>query len=94
MTNIGWLFLAGLIGFAGNEVVALYRIRVGRRIGSAALEADGYHARTDGFTSLAVSLGVIGAWLGFERADPIVGLAISIAIFAVLRGQPARSSTG
>ena len=50
------------------------------------MEADGYHARTDGFTSLAVSLGAVGAWLGFERADPIVGLAISIAIFAVLRG--------
>jgi cation diffusion facilitator family transporter len=85
ITNIGWLFLAGVIGFAGNELVALYRIRVGRRIGSAALEADGYHARTDGFTSLAVSLGAVGAWVGFERADPIVGLAISIAIFAVLR---------
>jgi cation diffusion facilitator family transporter len=49
------------------------------------LEADGYHARTDGFTSQAVSLGAVGAWLGFERADPIVGLAISVAIFAVLR---------
>jgi len=86
LTNIGWLFAAGLIGFAGNELVALYRIRIGRQIGSAALEADGYHARTDGFTSIAVSLGAVGAWLGFERADPIVGLAISIAIFAVLRG--------
>jgi cation diffusion facilitator family transporter len=85
ITNVGWLFLAGLIGFAGNELVALYRIRVGRRIGSAALEADGYHARTDGFTSLAVALGAVGAWLGFERADPFVALVISIAIFAVLR---------
>ena len=50
------------------------------------MEADGYHARTDGFTSIAVSLGAVGTWLGFERADPIVGLAISVAIFAVLRG--------
>ena len=85
LTNLGWLFAAGLVGFAGNELVALYRIRVGRRIGSAALEADGYHARTDGFTSLAVSLGAIGSWLGFDRADPIVGLLITIAIFALLR---------
>jgi cation diffusion facilitator family transporter len=84
-TNIPWLFAAGLVGFFGNELVALYRIRVGRRIGSAALEADGYHARSDGFTSLAVSLGAAGAWLGFERADPIVGLAISVAILVVLR---------
>ena len=55
-------------------------------IGSAALVADGYHARTDGFTSLAVVVGAVGVWAGFERADPIVGLVISIAIFAVLRG--------
>jgi len=86
LTNIGWLFAAGVIGFAGNEVVALYRIRVGTDIGSAALVADGHHARTDGFTSLAVALGAIGVWLGFDRADPLVGLAISVAIFAVLRG--------
>ncbi len=85
LTNIGWLFAAGLIGFVGNEIVAVYRVRVGRRIGSAALEADGDHARTDGFTSLAVALGAVGSWLGFERADPIVGLLISIAILAVLR---------
>jgi cation diffusion facilitator family transporter len=86
LNNIGWLFAAGLIGFAGNELVAGYRLRVGRQIGSAALEADGHHARTDGFTSLAVVLGAVGVWLGFERADPIVGLTISVAIFAVLRG--------
>ena len=86
LDNVGWLFAAGLIGFVGNELVALYRIRVGRRIASAALEADGYHARTDGFTSLAVALGALGAWLGFERTDPIVGLIISVAILAVLRG--------
>ena len=85
LENLGWLFAAGIIGFAGNELVALYRIRVGNQIGSAALVADGYHARTDGFTSLAVALGATGVWLGFERADPIVGLGISIAIFTVLR---------
>jgi len=58
---------------AGNELVAIYRIRVGRRIGSAALIADGVHARTDGFTSLAVVAGVAGVWLGFPVADPLVG---------------------
>jgi cation diffusion facilitator family transporter len=77
---------AGLIGFAGNELVARYRIGVGRRIGSAALVADGLHARTDGFTSLAVVLGAAGVAAGFERADPIVGLLITFAILAVLRG--------
>jgi cation diffusion facilitator family transporter len=76
---------AGLVGFAGNELVAGYRIRVGKRIGSAARVADGHHARTDGFTSLAVIGGAAGTLLGFPIADPIVGLLITVAILAVLR---------
>lgn len=84
--NLGWVLAAGLIGFVGNELVAVYRIRVGRRIGSAALVADGVHARTDGFTSLAVVAGVVGLWLGFPLADPIVGLLISAAIVVLLIG--------
>lgn len=84
IAHVGWVALAGLAGFVGNEWVALYRIRVGRRIGSAALVADGLHARTDGFTSLAVLVGAAGVALGFPPADPIVGLAITVAILAVL----------
>jgi len=77
--------LAALVGFAGNEWVARYRIRTGRRIGSAALVADGLHARTDGFTSLAVLLGAGGVAAGWRWADPVVGLVITVAILAVLR---------
>ena len=83
--HVGWVALAGLFGFIGNEWVALYRIRIGRRIGSAALVADGLHARTDGFTSLAVLFGAGGVALGFPLADPIIGLVITVAILAVLR---------
>jgi cation diffusion facilitator family transporter len=83
--HLGWVALAGLIGFAGNELVAVYRIRVGRAIGSAALVADGLHARTDGLTSLAVLAGAGGVAAGFPLADPIVGLVITVAILAVLR---------
>lgn len=83
--QVGWVALAGLLGFIGNEWVALYRIRIGRRIGSAALVADGLHARTDGFTSLAVLFAAGGVALGFPLADPIIGLVITIAILAVLR---------
>ena len=86
VTNLGWLAIAGVIGFLGNESVAIYRIRTGRRIGSAALVADGVHARTDGFTSLAVVLGAIGVWLGLPLADPIIGLLISLSIFVLLIG--------
>lgn len=83
--HVGWVALAGLVGFIGNEWVALYRIRVGHRIGSAALIADGLHAQTDGFTSLAVLCSAGGVALGFPLADPIVGLLITAAILAVLR---------
>ena len=76
---------AGVIGFLGNEIVARWRITVGREIGSAALVADGLHARTDGFTSLAVVLGAIGVALGAPIADPIIGLGITVAILFVLR---------
>lgn len=84
ITLLGWVVVAGVIGFLGNEIVAVYRIRVGRQINSAALIADGYHARTDGLTSLAVVLGAVGVWLGFPLADPIVGLLITIAIFGIV----------
>jgi cation diffusion facilitator family transporter len=76
----GWVLAAGVIGFIGNEAVAAYRTRVGKRIGSAALVADGLHARTDGLASLGVVVATIGVLLGFERADAVVGLAITIAI--------------
>src|SRR5205085_7365316 len=76
--------VAGIIGFIGNEAVAVFRIRVGRNINSTALIADGYHARTDGLTSLAVVLGALGVWLGFPLADPIVGLLITVAIFGIV----------
>ncbi|MBF8187478.1 cation transporter [Nonomuraea sp. K274] len=82
---LGWVAGAGFVGFLGNELVARYRIKVGREIGSAALVADGLHARTDGFTSLAVLFGAGGAALGFPIADPIVGLLITVAICFVLR---------
>lgn len=84
VTRLGWLTAAGLVGFVGNEVVAVFRIRVGRQMNSAALIADGYHARTDGLTSLAVVLGAAGVALGFPLADPIIGLLITIAILGIV----------
>lgn len=89
VSDLAAVAAAALIGFAGNELAAVYRIRTGRRIGSAALVADGMHARADGLTSLAVLLGAGGAALGWTWADPAVGLAITVAIVAVLR-QTAR----
>jgi len=82
---VGAVAAAGVIGFIGNELVARYRMRVGRRIGSAALVADGLHARTDGLTSLAVLVSAVGVGIGWEWADPAVGLLITVAILYVLR---------
>jgi len=84
--HVGWVAAAGVVGFVGNEVVAMYRIRVGKSIGSAALVADGMHARTDGLTSLAVVAGAGGVALGWPLADPLIGLLITILILAVLKG--------
>jgi cation diffusion facilitator family transporter len=83
--QLGWVAAAGLVGFVGNELVAAYRIRVGRRIGSAALVADGLHARTDGITSLAVVFSAGAVAVGYPLADPVIGLLITVAILAVLR---------
>ena len=85
LRNLGWVMAAAVIGFLGNELVALFRMRVGREIGSAALIADGQHARVDGLTSLAVLLGALGVLAGFPLADPIVGLLITIAILFIVR---------
>src|SRR4051812_8706305 len=78
LTNLGWVALAAIVGFIGNETVAWFQIRVGRRIGSAAMVADGVHARTDGLTSLAVLIAAGGSWLGFPIVDPIIGILIGI----------------
>ena len=82
--HAGWVLAAGVVGAIGNEAVAVYRIRVGRRIGSAAMEADGLHARTDGLTSLAVVASALGVMAGIPRADAAVGLAITAVIFWTL----------
>lgn len=90
VTHLSAVAIAALVGFLGNEVVARYRIRVGQQIGSAALVADGLHARTDGFTSLAVLLGAAGVAIGWNWADPVIGLTITIAILGVLRSAIAQ----
>ncbi len=84
ISYLGAVAVASLIGFAGNEAAAIFRLRIGREINSAALIADGQHARVDGWTSLAVLLGATGVWMGYPIADPIIGLVISIVIFGIV----------
>jgi len=72
--------VASVVGFVINEGAAIFRIQIGKQINSQALIADGYHARTDGWSSLAVLFGAIGVWLGFRLADPIVGIIITLVI--------------
>lgn len=85
ISHLGWVAAAGFVGFLGNEAVALFRIREGKAIGSAALVADGHHARTDVLTSLAVLVGAGGVAMGGAWADPVIGLVITAAILLVLR---------
>ena len=83
ITYLGWVAAASIVGFLGNELVAIFRIRIGREIGSAALVADGLHARTDGITSLGVLVGVLAVSLGYPIADPIVGILIGVVILGI-----------
>ncbi len=85
VTHLGWVAAAAVIGFLGNEAVAIFRIRTGKEIGSAALIADGQHSRVDGFTSLAVLIGAIGVWVGVPVLDPLIGLAITVAILFIMK---------
>ena len=79
-----WVIAAGVVGVVGNEWVARYRIRVGREIGSEALETDGRHARADAMTSLAVVAAGIGAGLGAVWVDPVAGLVVGALILWLL----------
>ncbi|NEO31823.1 MAG: cation transporter [Symploca sp. SIO3C6] len=84
LEHLGALSIAAVIGFIGNEVVALFRIRVGKEIGSVALVADGYHARADGLVSLSVGLSALGLWLGYPWADPVIGLLITLVLLQIV----------
>jgi cation diffusion facilitator family transporter len=83
-THIPLAMAAAVVGFLGNELVAQFRLRVGREIESAALIADGLHARTDGFTSLAALVGLVGAWVGYPVFDGIAGLLITAVILMIV----------
>ena len=84
VTHLPAVMIASVIGFLGNEAAAIIRIRTGKAIESAALIADGHHARVDGFASLAVLFGALGVKLGYPLADPIVGLLITLIIGKVV----------
>ena len=97
LSHLGALAAAGAIGFIGNEIAALIRLRAGKRLTSPALIADGYHARTDGLVSLGVVGSAIIVALGFELGDPLIGLAITLVILRItwqswqtIRASPTR----
>ena len=83
LTHLWVLAAAGVVGFVGNELAAQIRLSAGRRLASAALVADGRHARTDGFVSLGVVASAIVVALGAQIADPIIGLVITLVILRI-----------
>lgn len=83
-TQVGWGIAAALFGFVGNEALAQYKIRAGRRLNSQPLIADGQHSRIDGITSLAAAAGLLLEYFGVRHADPVAGLLISVAILYIL----------
>lgn len=85
LTHLWLLAAAGVIGFLGNELAAQVRLRAGRRLKSAALVADGNHARADGFVSLGVLASAALVAVGLDRADPVIGLLITLVILKITR---------
>lgn len=83
LSHLWALAAAGAVGFVGNEIAAVVRLRAGRRLDSPALVADGYHARTDGFVSLGVIASAVLVATGAEVADPLIGLAITLVILRI-----------
>jgi cation diffusion facilitator family transporter len=77
------LGLAGAIGVIGNAIAARVRLGGGRRLNSAALIADGNHARSDAIVSAGVILSAIAVALGAPIADPIIGLCITALILRI-----------
>lgn len=84
LIHVGALSMAAIVGFIGNELVALFRLRVGKEINSAVLIADGYHARADGLVSLSLLLSALGVWLGYSWLDPLLGLLITLMLFHIV----------
>jgi cation diffusion facilitator family transporter len=83
LSHLGVLALAGVVGFVGNELAARVRLSGGRRLRSPALIADGNHARVDGYVSLSVIASALLVWIGLQRADPLIGLAITVVILKI-----------
>jgi cation diffusion facilitator family transporter len=77
------LAAAGAVGYAGNFAAARVRTRAGERRGSAALVADGHHARADAYVSLAVIASAAVVAVGLPVADPLIGLAITVVILRI-----------
>jgi len=90
MTHIPWVAAAAVVGFLGNEAVALLQIRKGRRMGSEAMIADGLHARIDGITSLSVLVAAAGTALGYPIVDPLIGLLIGVSIVFITKDAATR----
>ena len=83
LSHLAVLALAGVLGFVGNEVAAQVRLRGGRRLDSPALIADGNHARVDGYVSLSVIASAVCVAIGLDRADPLIGLGITLVILKI-----------
>jgi len=79
-----------LLGAEGAHKV---RLRGGRLLLSPTLVADGKHARADGDVSLAVVASAVAVAAGFERADPMIGLLITLVILKITRDWRVISTT-
>lgn len=74
---VGWGIAAAVVGIAGNQLVARYKLLVGKRIRSATMVADAKHSWLDALSSAGAMLGLIGVALGWAWADAVAGIVVT-----------------
>jgi len=85
LDNLELVAAAAIVGFAGNVLAAMIQIRTGKKMKSDALIANGTHSQTDGLTSLAILVAVMGAWFGYPIIDAIIGIVMGIIILFIAK---------
>ncbi len=79
-SHVGYGIAAAAVGILGNQIVARYKLRVGRRIQSATLIADAQHSWLDALSSAGAMIGLIGVAAGLPWADAVAGLIVTAFI--------------
>ncbi|QGR87529.1 cation diffusion facilitator family transporter [Burkholderia multivorans] len=72
--------LVALTVLVSKEALFRYMLREARRVRSAMLVANAWHARSDAASSLVVAIGIVGSLFGFRLLDPIAAAIVGFMV--------------